>query len=91
LKELNKVDSIGPIMLGLSKPVHFQLGVRRGNGNMTAMCYWCQEKQKKKAVKILMFFSRRGKIKPIEMIAHLQGKLVEKKTNSYYRRRCWLM
>jgi malate dehydrogenase (oxaloacetate-decarboxylating)(NADP+) len=27
LKELNKVDSIGPIMLGMDKPVHiFQLG-----------------------------------------------------------------
>jgi malate dehydrogenase (oxaloacetate-decarboxylating)(NADP+) len=53
LKELNKVDSIGPIMLGLSKPVHFQLGVRRGNGKYDRNCsYWCQEKQKKKAVKI---------------------------------------
>jgi len=29
LKELNKVDSIGPIMLGMGKPVHiFQLGAR---------------------------------------------------------------
>ncbi len=27
LKELNKVDSIGPIMLGMGKPIHiFQLG-----------------------------------------------------------------
>ena len=27
LKELNKIDSIGPIMLGMDKPVHiFQLG-----------------------------------------------------------------
>ena len=27
MKELNKVDSIGPIMLGMGKPVHiFQLG-----------------------------------------------------------------
>jgi malate dehydrogenase (oxaloacetate-decarboxylating)(NADP+) len=55
LKELNKVDSIGPIMLGLSKPVHiFQLGASvEEMVNMTAIAVIdAQEKQKKKAVKI---------------------------------------
>jgi malate dehydrogenase (oxaloacetate-decarboxylating)(NADP+) len=50
LKELNKVDSIGPIMLGLSKPVHiFQLGASvEEMVNMTAIAAIdAQEKQKK--------------------------------------------
>ena len=55
LKELNKVDSIGPIMLGLSKPVHiFQLGASvEEMVNMTAIAVIdAQEKQKKKAAKV---------------------------------------
>jgi malate dehydrogenase (oxaloacetate-decarboxylating)(NADP+) len=55
LKELNKVDSIGPIMLGLSKPVHiFQLGASvEEMVNMTAIAVIdAQEKQKKKAAMV---------------------------------------
>ena len=55
LKELNKIDSIGPIMLGLSKPVHiFQLGASvEEMVNMTAIAVIdAQEKQKKKAAKV---------------------------------------
>jgi hypothetical protein len=49
LKELNKVDSIGPIMLGLSKPVHiFQLGASvEEMVNMTAIGHWCARKARK--------------------------------------------
>ncbi|SHL87149.1 NADP-dependent malic enzyme [Flavobacterium xinjiangense] len=51
LKELNKVDSIGPIMLGMGKPVHiFQLGASvEEMVNMAAIAVIdAQEKQKKK-------------------------------------------
>lgn len=51
LKELNKVDSIGPIMMGMSKPVHiFQLGASvEEMVNMTAIAVIdAQEKQKNK-------------------------------------------
>jgi phosphotransacetylase len=51
LKELNKVDSIGPIMLGLSKPVHI-FSIRASVEemvNMTAIAVIdAQEKQKRK-------------------------------------------
>ncbi|MFE3866785.1 NADP-dependent malic enzyme [Flavobacterium sp. LS2P90] len=53
LKELNKVDSIGPIMLGMGKPVHiFQLGASvEEMVNMAAIAVIdAQEKQKKKQV-----------------------------------------
>ena len=56
LKELYKVDSIGPIMLGMDKPVHiFQLGARvEEMVNMVAVAVVdAQEKDKKlKAIKI---------------------------------------
>jgi malate dehydrogenase (oxaloacetate-decarboxylating)(NADP+) len=51
LKELNQVDSIGPIMLGMGKPVHiFQLGASvEEMVNMAAIAVIdAQEKQKKK-------------------------------------------
>ena len=51
LKELNKVDSIGPIILGLGKPVHiFQLGASvEEMVNMAAIAVIdAQEKEKKK-------------------------------------------
>ncbi|WP_414000072.1 NADP-dependent malic enzyme [Flavobacterium sp. W1B] len=51
LKELNKVDSIGPIMLGMGKPVHiFQLGASvEEMVNMAAITVIdAQEKQKRK-------------------------------------------
>ncbi|TDE31928.1 MULTISPECIES: NADP-dependent malic enzyme [Flavobacterium] len=51
LKELNKVDSIGPIMLGMGKPVHiFQLGASvEEMVNMAAIAVIdAQEKGKKK-------------------------------------------
>jgi malate dehydrogenase (oxaloacetate-decarboxylating)(NADP+) len=51
LKELNKVDSIGPIMLGMGKPVHiFQLGasVEEMVNMATIAVIDAQEKQKKK-------------------------------------------
>ncbi|MDN3674835.1 NADP-dependent malic enzyme [Flavobacterium branchiarum] len=51
LKELNKVDSIGPIMLGMGKPVHiFQLGASvEEMVNMSAIAVIdAQEKQLKK-------------------------------------------
>lgn len=54
LKELNKVDSIGPIMLGMSKPIHIlQLGASvEEMVNMTAIAVIdAQEKQKKKPIK----------------------------------------
>ena len=50
LKELNKVDSIGPIMLGLGKPVHiFQLGasVEEMVNMATIAVIDAQEKEKK--------------------------------------------
>lgn len=53
LKELNKVDSIGPIMLGMGKPVHiFQLGASvEEMVNMAAIAVIdAQEKGKKKQV-----------------------------------------
>lgn len=53
LKELNKVDSIGPIMLGMGKPVHiFQLGASvEEMVNMSAIAVIdAQEKHKKKSV-----------------------------------------
>jgi len=53
LKELNKVDSIGPIMLGMGKPVHiFQLGASvEEMVNMAAIAVIdAQEKQKKKQI-----------------------------------------
>ncbi|SEF72479.1 NADP-dependent malic enzyme [Flavobacterium urumqiense] len=53
LKELNKVDSIGPIMLGMGKPVHiFQLGasVEEMVNMATIAVIDAQEKQKKKQV-----------------------------------------
>jgi malate dehydrogenase (oxaloacetate-decarboxylating)(NADP+) len=52
LKELNKVDSIGPIMLGMGKPVHiFQLGASvEEMVNMAAIAVIdAQGKEKKKA------------------------------------------
>ena len=52
LKELYKVDSVGPIMLGMDKPVHiFQLGASvEEMVNMSAIAIIdAQEKQKKKA------------------------------------------
>jgi malate dehydrogenase (oxaloacetate-decarboxylating)(NADP+) len=55
LKELNKVDSIGPIMLGMGKPVHiFQLGASvEEMVNMAAIAVIdAQEKEKKKDKKI---------------------------------------
>lgn len=55
LKELNKVDSIGPIMLGMGKPVHiFQLGASvEEMVNMAAIAVIdAQEKEKKKAQKV---------------------------------------
>jgi len=51
LKELNKVDSIGPIMLGMGKPVHiFQLGASvEEMVNMAAIAVIdAQEKEKKR-------------------------------------------
>jgi malate dehydrogenase (oxaloacetate-decarboxylating)(NADP+) len=54
LKELNKVDSIGPIMLGMGKPVHiFQLGASvEEMVNMAAIAVIdAQEMEKKKAKK----------------------------------------
>jgi malate dehydrogenase (oxaloacetate-decarboxylating)(NADP+) len=51
MKELNKVDSIGPIMLGMSKPVHiFQLGASvEEMVNMAAIAVIdAQEKEKRK-------------------------------------------
>ena len=51
LKELNKVDSIGPIMLGMGKPVHiFQLGasVEEMVNMATIAVIDAQEKEKKK-------------------------------------------
>jgi len=54
LKELNKVDSIGPIMLGMGKPVHiFQLGASvEEMVNMAAIAVIdAQELEKKKAKK----------------------------------------
>ncbi|TRX42384.1 NADP-dependent malic enzyme [Flavobacterium restrictum] len=51
LKELNKVDSIGPIMLGMGKPVHiFQLGASvEEMVNMAAIAVIdAQEKEKRK-------------------------------------------
>jgi malate dehydrogenase (oxaloacetate-decarboxylating)(NADP+) len=50
LKELYKVDSIGPIMLGMDKPVHiFQLGASvEEMVNMAAVAVVdAQEKEKK--------------------------------------------
>jgi len=52
LKELDKVESIGPIMLGMGQPVHiFQLGASvEEMVNMSAIAIIdAQEKQKKKA------------------------------------------
>jgi malate dehydrogenase (oxaloacetate-decarboxylating)(NADP+) len=54
LKELNKVDSIGPIMLGMGKPVHiFQLGASvEEMVNMAAIAVIdAQEKEKKQVNK----------------------------------------
>jgi malate dehydrogenase (oxaloacetate-decarboxylating)(NADP+) len=54
LKELNKVDSIGPIMLGMGKPVHiFQLGASvEEMVNMAAIAVIdAQELEKKKTKK----------------------------------------
>jgi malate dehydrogenase (oxaloacetate-decarboxylating)(NADP+) len=54
LKELYKVDSIGPIMLGMDKPVHiFQLGASvEEMVNMVAVAVVdAQEKEKRKRVK----------------------------------------
>lgn len=51
LKELNKVESIGPIMMGMSKPVHiFQLGasVEEMVNMATIAVIDAQEKQKKR-------------------------------------------
>ncbi|MFI2742041.1 NADP-dependent malic enzyme [Zhouia sp. PK063] len=55
MKELNKADSIGPIMLGMNKPVHvLQLGASVDEiVNMTAVAVVdAQEKEKKAAVKL---------------------------------------
>ena len=55
LKELNKVDSIGPIMLGMGKPVHiFQLGASvEEMVNMAAIAVIdAQEKEKKKQINV---------------------------------------
>ena len=51
MKELHKVDSIGPIMLGMNKPVHiFQLGASvEEMVNMAAIAVIdAQEKEKKR-------------------------------------------
>ena len=50
LKELNKIESIGPIMLGMRKPVHIlQLGASvEEMVNMTAICVIdAQQKEKR--------------------------------------------
>jgi len=55
LKELNKADSIGPIMLGLRKPVHLlQLGANVNEMvNMTAVAVIdAQEREKRKKAKM---------------------------------------
>jgi malate dehydrogenase (oxaloacetate-decarboxylating)(NADP+) len=55
LKELNKVDSIGPIMLGMGKPVHiFQLGASvEEMVNMAAIAVIdAQEKEMKKVKQV---------------------------------------
>ena len=57
LKELNKVDSIGPIVMGLNKPVHiFQLGASvEEMVNMAAVAVVdAQEKERKIQVYILL-------------------------------------
>jgi malate dehydrogenase (oxaloacetate-decarboxylating)(NADP+) len=53
LKELNKVDSIGPIMLGMGKPVHiFQLGANvEEMVNMAAIAVIDAQEMEKKQVK----------------------------------------
>ena len=54
LKELYKVDSIGPIMLGMDKPVHiFQLGASvEEMVNMVAVAVVdAQEKEKRNRLK----------------------------------------
>lgn len=53
MKELNKAESIGPIMMGLSKPVHIlQLGASVDEMvNMTAVCVVdAQQKEKNKSI-----------------------------------------
>lgn len=55
LKELNKVDSIGPIMLGMGKPVHiFQLGasVEEMVNMATIAVIDAQEKHKKQQINV---------------------------------------
>ncbi len=54
LKELNKVDSIGPIMLGMGKPVHiFQLGASvEEMVNMAAIAVIDAQEMEKKTKKI---------------------------------------
>ncbi len=55
LKELNKIDSIGPIMLGMDKPVHiFQLGASvEEMVNMAAVAVVdAQEKEKKQKARL---------------------------------------
>jgi malate dehydrogenase (oxaloacetate-decarboxylating)(NADP+) len=53
LKELNKVDSIGPIMLGMGKPVHiFQLGASvEEMVNMTAIAVIDAQENEKQKIK----------------------------------------
>ncbi len=53
LKELNKVDSIGPIMLGMGKPVHiFQLGASvEEMVNMAAIAVIDAQENEKKIIK----------------------------------------
>jgi malate dehydrogenase (oxaloacetate-decarboxylating)(NADP+) len=53
LKELNKVDSIGPIMLGMGKPVHiFQLGASvEEMVNMAAIAVIDAQESEKKKIK----------------------------------------
>ena len=53
LKELNKIDSIGPIMLGMGKPVHiFQLGASvEEMVNMAAIAVIDAQEMEKKKVK----------------------------------------
>jgi malate dehydrogenase (oxaloacetate-decarboxylating)(NADP+) len=58
LKELNKIDSIGPIMLGMDKPVHiFQLGASvEEMVNMAAVAVVdAQEKEKKQKSRLTQF------------------------------------
>jgi hypothetical protein len=54
LKELNHVDSIGPIMLGMGKPVHiFQLEQVWKKWLIWCHCCWCSRKAEEKKSTVL--------------------------------------